>query len=329
MERNSSAGSARIDSVQAHLVWDIKVEELARPREEKYFKSNILKTFVYEDEIKWQLWLSVSKEKEEKSIFVVPVTHSFQEYTERELKCSVYFKRKYSEIFMKSFNKKLSKWTGIGEGFSFSSQTLQEMTNSGSLNIIVDLIIPVNINEAKCESEKKFKSDISGISSMDQFSDVTIVCQGEKFGCHKLILAARSPVFKIMLEKDMLEKNDNIINIEDSDPVTVGAMLEHIYTGTLPDKASPELDMDSLLYLSAKYNLKGLMDSFEEDLRSSKTPKSILKSLVLCFLYFPESGVYSEVLRMGQEANVKLMQEETWQEMVEFYPSLSRAILNL
>ena len=323
-EKNFSSGIDKIDSVQAHLTWNLKVEELRQPREEKHFKSNILRTFVFEDEIKWQLWVNICEEKEEKRIFVVPLSHSFQENSEREIKCSVFFQKGYSEVFMKTFKKGLAKWTGVGEGFSFSSQTLLEMTNSGCLNIIVDLIIPVNMKQTKCESQIQFNADIFSISKMDQFSDVTVICKGQEFCCHKLILAARSPVFKTMLGKDMLEKNKNVINIEDSNPDSVRAMLDHIYTGNLPDKGN----MDNLLYLGVKYNLKGIINSFVANLRSPKNPKSILKNLVLCYLYFPESEAFLEVLGMAKETKLELMLQDTWEEMVEFYPNLSSMIMN-
>ena len=58
---------------------------------------------------------------------------------------------------MKSFKKSLAKWTGIGEGFSFSSKTLLEMTNSGCLKITVDLVIPVNIKENKHDYGRSIK----------------------------------------------------------------------------------------------------------------------------------------------------------------------------
>ena len=50
-EKKSSFGIAKIDNVQAHLHWNLKVEDLRKARAGKHFKSDILKTFVYEDEI--------------------------------------------------------------------------------------------------------------------------------------------------------------------------------------------------------------------------------------------------------------------------------------
>ena len=320
-----SSGSANVDNIQAHLNWKLKIEDLKNSKSGKHFKSKMLKIFVYEDEINWQLWVNFCEERDEKRIFVVPLSHTFKENTDREIKCSVFFRTKYSEVFMKSFKKGLSQWKGIGEGFSFSSNTLLEMTNSGCLDIIVDLSVPVSIKETKCESQKRFNTDIYAISKMDQFSDVTIICKDNKFACHKIILAARSTVFQTMLEKDMLEKNNNIVQIEDSTPETVKAMLDHIYTGCLP--AKDLTDLDNLLYLSVKYNLMGLMNSFETNMRNSKSPKTVLKNLVLCFLYFSESETFSELIKLAKEIKTEMTLEDSWGELVEFYPALSNMIL--
>lgn len=51
----------------------------------------------------------------------------------------------------------------------------------------------------------------------EECSDVTFNVQGEKFHVHKLVLAARSPVFEIEL-LDAMEEDNNEIVISDTEP---------------------------------------------------------------------------------------------------------------
>lgn len=69
--------------------------------------------------------------------------------------------------------------------------------------------------------------------------DVTFGVEEETFHAHKLVLAARSPVFKAQLFGPMRERNSGTLVIEDMQPPVFRAMLHFIYRDTLPD--TPEL----------------------------------------------------------------------------------------
>ena len=47
--------------------------------------------------------------------------------------------------------------------------------------------------------------DLEKAFSNMQFADIQLLCNGEKFGCHKFLLAARSPVFNAMFNNEMKE----------------------------------------------------------------------------------------------------------------------------
>ena len=65
-------------------------------------------------------------------------------------------------------------------------------------------------------------------------SDFTIACNGEKFACHKAILANKSDVFRAMFEsRDWGESNGNVLAVDDIDTDTIRNMLEFVYTNKL------------------------------------------------------------------------------------------------
>jgi BTB/POZ domain len=61
-------------------------------------------------------------------------------------------------------------------------------------------------------------------------ADVTILVGKERLGAHRLILSARSPVFKAMLLLDMSEKTTGVIVIEDVELEVMRECLSFMYT---------------------------------------------------------------------------------------------------
>ncbi|GFS89908.1 protein roadkill [Nephila pilipes] len=66
---------------------------------------------------------------------------------------------------------------------------------------------------------------------LPNMSDVALRINNVRFPTHKVILAARSPVFAKMFEHDMLEKVNCIVNIDDVDMPTLNLMLTYMYSG--------------------------------------------------------------------------------------------------
>ena len=127
-----------------------------------------------------------------------------------------------------------------------------------------------------------------------------------------------------MLESDMLEKNINMINIKDSDPTTVKMLLDHIYTNKVPDQNQ---SLESLLYLSVKYDIKSLVAELQERLKFSGSAHVVIRNLVLCFLYFPGSNTFLEVLEVAKKNLKSVMLDKSWEELCEFYPDLRKNLV--
>ncbi|KAL1832867.1 hypothetical protein ACET3Z_002518 [Daucus carota] len=66
-------------------------------------------------------------------------------------------------------------------------------------------------------------------------TDVNIQVNGEIFAAHKLVLAARSPVFRAQLFGQMKDQNTEFINIEEMEVPVFKALLHFMYWDSLPD----------------------------------------------------------------------------------------------
>eukprot|EP00250_Pteridium_aquilinum_P013573 c21428_g1_i1 orf=351-1586(-) len=66
-------------------------------------------------------------------------------------------------------------------------------------------------------------------------TDITFLVGSETFKAHKLILAARSPVFRAQLFGSLADNGRNSYEIEDIEPLVFKALLYFIYRDALPD----------------------------------------------------------------------------------------------
>ncbi|GMJ01836.1 BTB-POZ AND MATH DOMAIN 2, BTB-POZ and MATH domain 2 [Hibiscus trionum] len=77
-------------------------------------------------------------------------------------------------------------------------------------------------------------------------ADVKFEVDGEIFAAHKLVLAARSPVFRAQLFGPLKDQNTQCIRVEDMEAPVFKALLHFIYWDTLPD-------MEELVGSSSKW----------------------------------------------------------------------------
>ncbi|KAL6622787.1 hypothetical protein ACP70R_032666 [Stipagrostis hirtigluma subsp. patula] len=92
-------------------------------------------------------------------------------------------------------------------------------------------------------------------------SDVTFMVEGESFAAHKIMLAARSPVFMAEFFGGMEESTSQCVEIEEMEAVVFKAMLHYIYTDTVPeldDKDAATVMAEHLLAAADRYALDRL-----------------------------------------------------------------------
>jgi speckle-type POZ protein len=59
--------------------------------------------------------------------------------------------------------------------------------------------------------------------------------EDEELHAHRIILTARSPVFRALLNSDMREVQEGVVSIEDIRPQVFSAMLHFLYKDGLPE----------------------------------------------------------------------------------------------
>ncbi|CAO2145664.1 unnamed protein product [Urochloa humidicola] len=83
------------------------------------------------------------------------------------------------------------------------------------------------------------RQHLSELLESQHGADITFHISGESFAAHKVILAARSPVFKAKFFGSMQETSSESVVIEDMEAAVFKSMLQFIYTDM-----APELDGD-------------------------------------------------------------------------------------
>jgi speckle-type POZ protein len=120
------------------------------------------------------------------------------------------------------------------------------------------------------------------LDSMDG-ADVTFHVGGEEFLAHRIVLAARSSVFKAELLGTMKEKTGSPIEISDMETDVFKSLLRFIYTDSLLDGEAPgDVVMAGHLLVAAdRYNIERLKQICERKLCSHIDTNMVATSLAL------------------------------------------------
>ncbi|RWR98537.1 Kruppel-like zinc finger protein, partial [Dinothrombium tinctorium] len=113
-----------------------------------------------------------------------------------------------------------------------------------------------------------FTSLIKSTSSSSDCDIVIVSNDGSEFDAHRLVLKARSPVFKAMFEEE--ENAQSRIELFDFEAVVINDMLYFIYTDNIVEARIDKI-ADQLLLAADKYKLPRLKMLCEQYLASKIT----------------------------------------------------------
>lgn len=119
--------------------------------------------------------------------------------------------------------------------------------------------------------------------SSEDGADVTLEADGERFHAHRCVLAARSPVFKAELFGSMKEGTSSNIHIEDIEAQVFKALLQFMYTDSLPDtdKGDEVAMLQHLLEAADRFSLQRLKLICEDKLCRYIDATSVATTLAL------------------------------------------------
>lgn len=168
-------------------------------------------------------------------------------------------------------------------------------------------------------------------------SDVTFDVAGEKFHAHKLVLAARSPVFKEIFFDSSEQSNEVVIT--DMEPTVFKAMLHYIYRDTLPDEepsspnsslssssSTPETLTERLLAAAHVYGLRRLRLLCESKLCRSISVDTVASTLALAESYHAVD-LKAACLKFAAENLAGVMRSKGFEYLKEKCPLLQSELL--
>ncbi|CAO2036574.1 unnamed protein product [Urochloa humidicola] len=128
--------------------------------------------------------------------------------------------------------------------------------------------------------------DLGRLLATGMGSDVTFDVGGRAFPVHRVVLAARSPVFRAELFGEMMEKDARRIRIVGVRPEVFGLLLHFVYTDSLPGDGDGEgcddaATMRRLLVAADRYGLDRLKHICEGKLQASIDAGTVASVLAL------------------------------------------------
>ncbi|GBO28220.1 Speckle-type POZ protein B [Araneus ventricosus] len=159
-----------------------------------------------------------------------------------------------------------------------SDNAFTHVTASRKVSSEID-IPPKNYSCHCTDNNASFKRDFQNLYQEGTLCDFTLKVGDENIQAHKVVLGARSPVFKAMLTNNMKENEKNLVVISDVDANTVRRMLTFIYTDTTGDL---NWETASQLYIAAdKYGIMNLKHICANVLERNLCVSNVREALLL------------------------------------------------
>ena len=175
-------------------------------------------------------------------------------------------------------------------------------------------------SDSQSEGSKELSEHWGKLHKSKEFCDMEIDCGGKVFPCHKLVMSARSPVFKAMFESKMKESESGKVTIEDIKPEIMTVMLHFIYTSRIAKKNITAEFAIELLAAANKYQLEALKDICQDKIRSFLDAENAIEFLILGEMYqankLKDAAMMEVVYNMPEIADT-----EEYQRLVN-YPKL-------
>ncbi|GBN67350.1 Speckle-type POZ protein [Araneus ventricosus] len=157
-------------------------------------------------------------------------------------------------------------------------------------------------------------------------SDIELKTKTKSFPAHKIVLCARSSVFKAMLTSDMKEKIMDCIQVDDMENDTVQQLLLFLYSDNLEN-----LQWESaikLYYAGDKYNIEKLKVLCSSFLLASLSSSNAIELLLLADKH-NDSDLRKFIENFILEHEEEVFGSDEWEKLVEINPQLVSRTMHL
>lgn len=127
--------------------------------------------------------------------------------------------------------------------------------------------------------ENKVLDDLKELFLNQKDCDVTLRVKDQAFRAHRIILAARSPVFESTFRNEMKENMTDTIDIEDCDPSCFPDFLCFLYSGDVG--AISKTNVFSLFTIADKYDVQDLKFKCVEFMKENMSVDTFCDTIAL------------------------------------------------
>jgi speckle-type POZ protein len=214
-----------------------------------------------------------------------------------------------------------------------SPSTLRFTLESRPLDVSLTIISPSLIKVYHCTSILHSSNNSLQPALLDLLesgiqSDVSVRVKGKVFKVHKCILMCRSPKFQAMFASEMIEKNQGVIFLEETDEVLFEKLLQWIYSGNvvMPEKIE---DVCELMIIADEYFLNDLKMRCEEDIISKLSAENLIDIMVESSR-LPLTGetLITECLEMFVKDYPKVKETADLEQKISSVPGLMLKLFN-
>ncbi|KAL7306296.1 hypothetical protein TKK_0001726 [Trichogramma kaykai] len=130
-------------------------------------------------------------------------------------------------------------------------------------------------SSGEIEHTNFLSEDIGALYLSDDYSDVTLIVNGQRFNGHKVILAARSQYFRALLYGGLRETTQSEINLKETTLPAFKGLFKYIYTGHMSLSNLQEEVILDILGLAHQYNFIELEAAISDYLKEILNTKNV------------------------------------------------------
>ncbi|CAL5005197.1 unnamed protein product [Urochloa decumbens] len=150
-----------------------------------------------------------------------------------------------------------------GSGWGFPRFVRRSDLEPGNATFIVGVVVLRDEKNPIAVPSSDIVGHLSRLLDGADGSDLSFAVGGETFHAHRVVLAARSPVFKAQLLGSMAEATMRCITLHEIKPATFQILLRFIYTDALPGDEELAIESSSTAAIEVFQDLVAAADMYQ------------------------------------------------------------------